>query len=98
MFFFCDIIFYSEICLRNNFCRKLNVHDECGECQMSCWQVFKYCSNCCEIVKQCDLINGGLYLHDCAKCYCSYCERYMKKPHFCFFKSVDVVKSATFCE
>ena len=26
-------IFYSEICLRNHFCRKLNVHDGCEEHQ-----------------------------------------------------------------
>ena len=48
---FCDVMFYSETCLRNHFCHKLNIHDECGECQMSCCQVFKYCTNCCEIVK-----------------------------------------------
>ena len=60
---------------------------------MSCCQVFQYCTNCSEIVKQRDWINGALHLHNCG-----YCGRYVKKPRFCYMKSIDEVKSASLSE
>ena len=77
---------------------KLNFYDAKGKVSKTLCQIFKYCSECCSIVKRCEYYGGKWRNHDCSQIYCSYCHKLQKKPHYHYMKCVDVVQTESVCD
>ena len=61
----CDVIFYSELCLIKHYSNKLNFYDVKGKVSKTPCQIFKYCCECCSIVKQYEYSSVKWRNHDC---------------------------------
>ena len=81
----CNLYFTNQNCLINHY------HNRCFEFdkKYTPCEFFKYCEKCGSIVQRKRFHRKGVHLHNCDKTFCNVCNKYAKKPHFCYMTTIQ---------